>query len=100
MSDSTCPEADTWLPAPRLSSLVYRGPRDYIRSDKDWRPRPTAQEEVIERHFTTLNGVEEEQCWFTRQGLAERALVVPHAESDCTRLVSRQTARVKTVTPS
>lgn len=89
MSDATSPNADIRLPAPRLSSLVYRGSRSNSQSDQDRRPRPTAQDKVVERHFATLNGVEDDQCWLTRQAPAERAHVVPHAESDCTRLVSR-----------
>lgn len=88
MSQSASPDALPWLPAPRVSSLVYRSKPHASESSSDPRPRPSAQDEVVASHFATLNAVEGGDCWMTGIGDAERVHVVPHAEGECTRLVS------------
>ncbi|PWN19344.1 hypothetical protein BCV69DRAFT_300663 [Microstroma glucosiphilum] len=87
MSHSTSPKADTSLPNPRVSSLVYRCSSHQRESSSNSPPQPLAQNTIITSRFTALNGVEDDYCWITDTGLPEGVHVVPHAESDCTRLI-------------
>lgn len=76
------------LPAPRVSSLVYRSEVDRREPSSEQRPRPSVAEVAIAERFESVNGVGKGQCWVTKTGDAEKVHIVPHAEAKWARLVS------------